>query len=76
MSILERGIGGGGYMTKKFEPEKYGMLPCPICDGHGRIQFLNHVAVCQTCGGFGFIRKEGETFDLRDKPISATVFKR
>ncbi len=63
-------------MAKKFDPEKYGMLLCPICDGHGRIQFLNHVAVCQNCGGFGFIKKEGETFDLRDGLISTTVFKR
>jgi hypothetical protein len=28
---------------------------------------------CQNCGGFGFIKKEGETFDLKDKPISITI---
>ncbi len=51
-------------MEKKFHPEKYGMLACPVCDGHGRIRFLYQVTVCQNCGGFGYIKKEGEIFDL------------
>lgn len=48
-------------MDKKFMPEKYGMMACPICDGQGRIYSPDDVKVCQNCGGFRFIRKERET---------------
>jgi len=47
-------------MDKKLNPEKYGMMVCPLCDGYGRIRFPDDVKVWQNCGGFGFIRKEGE----------------
>ena len=46
-------------MGKKFKPEKYRMLVCPVCKGYGRIHYPGHVKICQNCGGFGFIRKEG-----------------
>ena len=59
-------------MDKGFNPEKYGMIACPVCDGDGRLRFLNHVGVCQNCGGFGYIKKEEETCDLNEKPISTT----
>ncbi len=49
------------------------MVACPVRDGYGRTRFPKHVKVCQDCGGFGFIKKEGETFDLKDKPISITI---
>lgn len=46
-------------MEKKFEPEKYGMMFCPNCEGQGRIFSSDDVKVCQTCGGFGFIIRTG-----------------
>ncbi len=49
-------------MDKKFAPEKYGMMACPVCDGQGRICSPDDVKVCKICGGFGFIRKERETY--------------
>jgi DnaJ-class molecular chaperone len=66
-------VGEVAYMDKKFNPEKYGMVACPVCDGCGRIRFPNHVKVCQNCGGFGFIKKEGETVDFKYKPMSTTI---
>jgi DnaJ-class molecular chaperone len=57
-------------MDKKFMPEKYGMMACPICDGQGRICSPDDVKVCLNCGGFGFIRKERETYvALKMDPI-------
>jgi DnaJ-class molecular chaperone len=51
-------------MDKKFKPEKHRMMLCPVCDGYGRIRcYLDDVKVCQNCGGFGFIRGEGKTFN-------------
>jgi DnaJ-class molecular chaperone len=47
-------------MNKKiFNPEKYGMVTCPSCDGHGFTLNLNRQS-CPTCGGFGFIKKDAE----------------
>ncbi len=44
-------------MNKTFDPEKYGMLVCPLCKGKGFV--LNPKReCCQKCGGFGFIKKE------------------
>ena len=44
-------------MNKTFDPEKYGMLLCPLCDGKGFI--INPKRKCCTkCGGFGLIKKE------------------
>ena len=58
-------------MDKEFNPKKYGMLVCPICDGCGRIQYAYDVRVCQHCGGFGFIREEVKRLDQEGKPIFA-----
>ncbi len=44
---------------KIFNPEKYGMVACPSCNGHGYIQRSKR-QICPKCGGFGFIRKESE----------------
>jgi DnaJ-class molecular chaperone len=60
-------------MNKKFNPEKYGMMVWPVCAGHGRIRNPDDVKVCQNCGGFGFIRKEGKTFGRKDRQISTTL---
>jgi len=42
-------------MDKKFNPEKYGMMVCPVCDRYSRIHCPDDAKVCQNCGGFGFI---------------------
>jgi hypothetical protein len=56
-------------MEKKFNPEKYGMMVCSVCAGGGRIRNPDDVKICQNCGGFGFVRKEGRTSDQKGKPI-------
>ena len=60
-------------MDKKFNPEKYEMTVCPICEGYGRISYSDGAQVCQNCGGFGFVKKEGKTFDQKGNRISATA---
>ena len=45
-----------------FDPGKYGMIYCPVCEGSGKL--FNEVeerVVCKICGGFGFIKKEEES---------------
>jgi DnaJ-class molecular chaperone len=44
---------------KTFEPEKYGMVLCPCCNGVGYIQNPERQC-CPKCGGFGFVKKESE----------------
>ena len=48
-------------MDKKkiLKPEKYGMVVCKYCNGHGYIHYPKHQA-CPKCGGFGLIKKEPE----------------
>jgi DnaJ-class molecular chaperone len=44
-------------VNKTFDPEKYGMLLCPLCTGKGFV--INpERQCCQKCGGFGYIKKE------------------
>ncbi len=46
-------------MSSHFNPERYGMIYCPVCKGIGK--FFNGIeggVVCKICGGFGLIRKE------------------
>ena len=43
---------------KTFDPEKYSMILCPVCYGHGFIEYHEGRNVCSKCGGFGFIKKE------------------
>jgi hypothetical protein len=38
-------------------PEKYGMLICPVCCGKGFIKGPKRQA-CPKCRGFGLIKKE------------------
>jgi len=53
-------------MKKKiFNPEKYAMVICPSCDGHGFIQNPER-RCCPNCEGFGFAKKEAR----QDKNIS------
>jgi DnaJ-class molecular chaperone len=57
-------------MEKKFAPEKYAMMACPVCNGQGWIFSPDDVKVCQNCGGFGFVRKESKTYiALKTDPI-------
>ena len=44
-------------MNKTFDPEKYGMILCPMCDGKGFIINPKRKC-CPKCGGFGLIKKE------------------
>jgi DnaJ-class molecular chaperone len=44
---------------KNFNPQRYDMALCPLCEGKGFI--INpERQCCQRCGGFGFIKKETE----------------
>ena len=48
-------------MGKTFDPEKYGMTFCPLCQGDGKLAKPHEgFEVCKECGGFGLIKKEGE----------------
>lgn len=44
---------------EKFNPEKYGMLVCPDCNGTGYVGNPTRQC-CAKCGGFGYIKKEKE----------------
>ena len=44
---------------RRFDPNRYGMIFCPICSGSGRsFADAQGVNVCNVCGGFGLIKKE------------------
>jgi len=46
-------------MSRRFNPDRYGMVYCPVCKGSGKL--LNGVeagVVCKVCGGFGFVKKQ------------------
>lgn len=47
-------------MDETVDSEKFQMTTCPVCAGYGLICSPDDVKVCQSCGGFGFINKEGE----------------
>ena len=55
-------------MGRRFNPERYGMIYCPVCKGRGKLfNAVGEGSVCKMCGGFGFIKKEEEnkrTFDV------------
>jgi len=43
---------------KRIDPEKYGMIFCPYCEGSGKSSSdAEGTMVCKTCGGFGLIIK-------------------
>ena len=48
----------GRQLTRKFDPEKYGMIICCVCQGHGFTENDGGRNVCLKCGGFGLIKKE------------------
>jgi hypothetical protein len=44
---------------KRVNPERYGMIFCPSCNGFGKsFADAKGVNVCKVCGGFGAIKKE------------------
>jgi len=48
-------------MGSRFNPDRYGMIYCPVCRGSGKL--LNGSegrVVCKICGGFGLTKKEKE----------------
>jgi DnaJ-class molecular chaperone len=48
-------------MDKIFDPEKYGMVFFPDCEGKGKLpKNPDGFIVCSRCGGSGAIRKEKE----------------
>jgi len=48
-------------MEKTFNPEKYNMAFCPLCNGNGKLpKNPDGFDVCKECGGFGLIKKESE----------------
>jgi DnaJ-class molecular chaperone len=47
--------------NQRFNPEKYRMMSCPSCGGTGKSSSGDEkVKVCSLCGGFGWVRKEGD----------------
>ena len=47
-------------MDKTFDPEKYEMTFCPLCQGDGKLaKTPEGLEVCKECGGFGLIKKKG-----------------
>ena len=48
-------------LDKHFNPEKYRMICCPSCGGTGKsFKGDEKVKVCSQCGGFGWVKKEGD----------------
>jgi hypothetical protein len=47
--------------NQHFNPEKYKMACCPYCRGTGKSSNGDEkVKVCSQCGGFGWVKKEGD----------------
>ena len=45
--------------NKAFNPQRYGMVLCPLCKGKGFVIDPKRQC-CPKCEGFGFIKKEEE----------------
>jgi len=46
-----------------FDPQKYGMVFCLGCNGSGKLlKDDGFQDICLECGGFGFVKREIETF--------------
>jgi len=47
-------------MGKFFDPEKYGMTFCSLCQGYGKLAKTPEAfEACRECGGFGLTKEEG-----------------
>jgi rRNA maturation endonuclease Nob1 len=59
---MERKTKGG-----RIDPEKYGMIFCPGCEGSGKsLTDTEGIRVCKICGGFGLIIKTEKTSSVGD----------
>ena len=48
-------------MKKTFNPDKYNMAFCPLCNGKGKLpRNPNGFGVGKECEGFGFVKKNSE----------------
>ncbi len=56
MRLLEK-KGGQINLNKTFDPEKIGMILCPLCDGKG-FTLNPKRKCCPNCRGFGLTKKE------------------
>jgi rRNA maturation endonuclease Nob1 len=46
------------FMGRRFNPDKYGMIYCPVCHGAGKLfNGSEGEVVCRVCGGFGLVKK-------------------
>jgi hypothetical protein len=46
-------------MGAAFDPERYEMTFCPLCQGRGKLaETPEEYEVCKECGGFGLVKKE------------------
>ncbi len=44
-----------------FNPGKYNMIFCPVCEGKGKSLRRPHdFSVCDQCGGFGLVKRRTE----------------
>jgi ribosomal protein S27E len=51
-------------MGRRFNPDKYGMIYCPVCKGSGKLfDEAERQIVCKVCGGFGLIRKQASDLE-------------
>jgi hypothetical protein len=51
-------------LGERFNPERYGMIFCPQCNGRGKIfKTIKEFEVYTACGGFGLIKIP------REKPV-------
>jgi DnaJ-class molecular chaperone len=51
-----------------FDPQKYEMAVCPVCQGKGKFKKPEGFDICKKCWGFGFVKMEPEG-DMNDLPI-------
>ncbi len=49
-----------------FNPEKYGMVVCPVCKSDGYIRQPKR-QLCPKCGGFGYVKDEKKDRNDEDK---------
>jgi len=48
-------------LGERFNPERYGMIFCPQCNGRGKIfKTIKEFEVCMACGSFGLIKTPRE----------------
>jgi DnaJ-class molecular chaperone len=58
---------GESAVDREMDPEKYGVVLCPCCNGVGYIQNRKRQC-CPKCGGFGFVKSEAQE-DMNTSPI-------